>query len=177
MTKERRENQLQMRCMAASLSLLLVGFIPALVAPIQQVSEATETETEIIRWKEEAETEETIGVTVEDIDKVVVTEPAEPELVSISEFKLTAYCSCSSCSGPWGTQTSTGATTTEGRTVAVDPTVIPYGTVLIIPGYGEFVAEDCGSSVKGKHIDIYMSSHSDCLEFGIQYAEVFVYGE
>jgi 3D (Asp-Asp-Asp) domain-containing protein len=176
MTKERREKQLQMRCMAASLGLLFVGFIPALVAPIQPVSEATETETEIIRWKEEAETEETVGVTVEDIDKVVVTEPAEPELVSLSEFKLTAYCSCSSCSGPWGTQTATGTTTTEGRTVAVDPTVIPYGTVLIINGH-EYVAEDCGSSVKGNHIDIYFESHEVAKEFGIQYAEVFTYGD
>ena len=76
MTKERREKQLQFRCMALSMGLLLVGFIPALVAPTQPVPE---TETEIIRWKEEVETEETVGVTVADIDKVVVTEPAEPK--------------------------------------------------------------------------------------------------
>lgn len=174
MTKAKREKQLQMRCMGLCLGLLAVGFLLAMKSaePVPEVAEQMETETEIIQWKQDTE-----EVSVEPLEEVTVAEPAEPELVSLSEFKLTAYCSCSSCSGPWGTQTATGTVTTEGRTVAVDPTVIPYGTVLIIDGYGEFIAEDCGSSVKGNHIDIYFESHEVAKEFGIQYAEVFTYGD
>ena len=43
----------------------------------------------------------------------------------------------------------------QGHTIAVDPTVIPYGTKVIIDNH-EYVAEDCGSAVKGKVIDIFV---------------------
>jgi resuscitation-promoting factor RpfB len=49
--------------------------------------------------------------------------------------------------------TSTGATVTRGI-VAVDPSVIPYGTKMFIPGYGFAVAADCGGGVKGNMIDL-----------------------
>ena len=41
-----------------------------------------------------------------------------------------------------------------GHTIAIDPSIIPYGTVVIIDGK-EYTAEDCGSAVKGYVIDIY----------------------
>lgn len=43
----------------------------------------------------------------------------------------------------------------EGHTIAVDPTIIPYGTEVKIDGQ-VYIAEDCGSAVKGKVIDIYV---------------------
>jgi uncharacterized protein YabE (DUF348 family) len=49
--------------------------------------------------------------------------------------------------------TSTGVPVTIGI-VAVDPTVIPYGTRMYIPGYGYGVAADCGGAVKGNIIDL-----------------------
>jgi 3D (Asp-Asp-Asp) domain-containing protein len=49
--------------------------------------------------------------------------------------------------------TSTGVPVTRGI-VAVDPTVIPYGTRMFIPGYGFAVAADCGGGVKGNMIDL-----------------------
>jgi uncharacterized protein YabE (DUF348 family) len=49
--------------------------------------------------------------------------------------------------------TSTGVQVTRGI-VAVDPTVIPYGTKMFIPGYGFAVAADCGGGVKGNMIDL-----------------------
>lgn len=87
---------------------------------------------------------------------------------------LTAYCPCIECSGNWGTQTSTGAIATEGRTVAVDPSVIPYGTVLMINGH-EYVAEDCGGAIKGNDIDIYFNTHEEAEIFGVQHMEVFTW--
>lgn len=60
--------------------------------------------------------------------------------------------------------------------MAVDPDVIPYGTVVEIDGY-EYVAEDCGEAVKGNHIDILCASHELAECFGVQYAEVFVVTE
>lgn len=72
---------------------------------------------------------------------------------SIGEFKITYYWPGEDS---YGTATSTGAVATEGRTVAVDPEIIPYGTEIMIDGH-IYVAEDTGSALKGnKIIDIFV---------------------
>ncbi len=50
-------------------------------------------------------------------------------------------------------RTATGTTVRKG-TVAVDPSVIPLGTRMYIPGYGYGVAEDTGGAVIGNIIDL-----------------------
>lgn len=88
-------------------------------------------------------------------------------------FKVTAYCPCEECSCGYGRQTATGHTARSGHTVAVDPTVIPYGTHVKINGV-EYIAEDCGSAVKGNTIDVFFDSHEETEQFGVQYLEVEV---
>lgn len=68
----------------------------------------------------------------------------------IGNFKVTYYWLSEN-----GRSTSTGAIATEGRTIAVDPNVIPYGTEVLIDGH-VYVAEDCGGAVKGNVIDIFV---------------------
>lgn len=123
-----------------------------------------------------------------EVEPVAELEPAlepEPELISLGEFKLTAYCSCSRCCSHWaynrpvdedGKEIVIGAAgepLTAGYSIAVDPKVIPYGTVLIIDGK-EYEAQDCGGAIKNKRIDVYFNSHKEALEFGVQYAEIFI---
>jgi uncharacterized protein YabE (DUF348 family)/3D (Asp-Asp-Asp) domain-containing protein len=73
--------------------------------------------------------------------------------------------------------TFSGATVTEGRTIAVDPNVIPIGWWVYIEGYGFRRAEDKGSGVKGKHIDIYYEDGDYANEFGKKRgATVYVVG-
>ena len=86
-------------------------------------------------------------------------------------YLLTAYCPCYECSEGYGNKTAIGRQAVEGRTIAVDPTVIEYGTEVYIDGK-MYVAEDCGGLVKGKHIDIYFDSHDKVDAFGKKYAEV-----
>ncbi len=79
---------------------------------------------------------------------------------SVSEnFSATAYCG--------GGTTSTGRKAQVG-VVAVDPSVIPYGTRMYIQSgstvYGVCVAGDCG--VHGNLIDLYFNSESHCRAFG-----------
>lgn len=50
----------------------------------------------------------------------------------LGEFRLTAYCPCMKCCGKTDGITSTGTTAAEGRTIAVDPRVIPYGSAVTI---------------------------------------------
>ena len=64
------------------------------------------------------------------------------------------------------TITSTGTVPRYG-TIAVDPSVIPYGSKVYIHELGEvFTAEDCGGAIKGNKIDIYMNSESECYNWG-----------
>jgi cystine transport system substrate-binding protein len=60
--------------------------------------------------------------------------------------------------------TATGLPTGPGI-VAVDPSVIPLGTRMTIPGYGEGVAADVGGAVKGARIDVWIASCSDASSF------------
>ena len=101
----------------------------------------------------------------------------EPKIVSLGEFRLTAYCPCRRCCGRWvDTPTASGTTPTENRTIAVDTDIIPFGTQVIINGM-TYTAEDTGSAIKGNRIDIYMDSHYEALQFGVQYAEIFIVEE
>ncbi len=60
--------------------------------------------------------------------------------------------------------------------VAVDPTVIPLGTRLFVPGYGPAVAADVGSAVKGAIIDLWMPSTKQALAWGRRTVTITVYG-
>jgi 3D (Asp-Asp-Asp) domain-containing protein/septal ring factor EnvC (AmiA/AmiB activator) len=61
--------------------------------------------------------------------------------------------------------TATGIPTGWG-VVAVDPAVIPLGTRMSIPGYGEGVAADTGPAVRGATIDIWFPKCSQALAWG-----------
>jgi peptidoglycan DL-endopeptidase CwlO len=50
--------------------------------------------------------------------------------------------------------------------VAVDPTVIPLGTKMTIPGYGEGIAADVGSGIRGAMIDLWFPSVAQADEWG-----------
>jgi 3D (Asp-Asp-Asp) domain-containing protein len=52
--------------------------------------------------------------------------------------------------------------------VAVDPTVIPLGTRLTIPGYGEGIAADTGSAVRGYDIDLWFPTLKEARAWGRQ---------
>ena len=73
-------------------------------------------------------------------------------------------------------RTSTGTTPKEGRTIAVDPKLIPYGSIVYIQDYGYFIAEDCGGAIKQNRIDIFTASHEYAIQQGKKVANVWVLG-
>lgn len=108
------------------------------------------------------------------VDEHIVTLVSN-NVIPLGVCKLTAYCKENYphiCNNGDSTYTATMTTPTPGRTVAVDPKVIPYGSDVIVNGH-TYVAEDCGGAVKGNRIDILFETHQEALAFGIQYAEVF----
>jgi 3D (Asp-Asp-Asp) domain-containing protein len=60
--------------------------------------------------------------------------------------------------------------------IAVDPTVIPLGTRVFVPGYGAAVAADVGSAIKGTIIDLWMPSTSAARAWGRRTVTITVYG-
>lgn len=136
--------------------------IEVVISNIDELKQATpsiiyiETETE----EQQEETEKEI----------------ETKYTSLGEYKLTAYCPCEICCGKWsGGNTASGTKPQANRTVAVDKSIIPFGTTLVING-AEYVAEDTGN-FKGKHIDIYFDNHSEAVKFGVQKREVLIKNE
>jgi 3D (Asp-Asp-Asp) domain-containing protein len=98
----------------------------------------------------------------------------------LGECTISHYCPCEKCCGKHDGITATGTQATEGRTVAVDPSVIPYGTEISV--YYEdgrietYTAEDCGGAIKGNRLDVYMDSHEAALVAGMTTGSVYAEG-
>lgn len=107
---------------------------------------------------------------------------------------ITAYCKCQSCcgwerswfggpvysSGPQkGKRKKVGITASGTRakkgTIAADLSLYPYNTIMYIQDYGYGRVEDCGSGVKGNHIELFFSSHKKALKWGKQTRNVKIW--
>jgi 3D (Asp-Asp-Asp) domain-containing protein len=94
---------------------------------------------------------------------------------SLGKYVITAYCTCKICCGVYsgGNRTASGTVPTTNRTLAVDTSVIPFGTKLVINGQ-IYVAEDRGGAIKGKRIDMFFYTHKEALKWGRRTVEVFL---
>lgn len=60
-----------------------------------------------------------------------------------------------------------------GRTIAVDPDVIPLGSTVKIDGQ-EYVAEDTGGAIQGNRIDIFVNSHDEAITKGVKMYTIYI---
>ncbi|WP_124058391.1 3D domain-containing protein [Vaginisenegalia massiliensis] len=73
------------------------------------------------------------------------------------------------------TMTASGIDLSQNpNVIAVDPSVIPLGSTVYIPGYGTFIAGDTGGAIVGNRIDIHMTDLSAAMAFGRQSLTVYV---
>ena len=128
------------------------------VSTTEQISVVETTTESTTVYIAPVTTEELTTVKYEDI----------PKLRELGTYKLTAYCSCSKCCGKSDGITASGTKATAGRTVAASG--FSFGTELYING-NTYVVEDRG--VPSGVIDIYFDSHSEAMNFGVQYAKIF----
>ncbi len=91
----------------------------------------------------------------------------------IGTFTVTAYCGCEKCSGGHN-KTASGTTPTEGRTIAADTSILPFGSQVVIDGV-VYTVEDRGSGVNGNHIDIFFSTHDKAMAYGSKTVKVYKY--
>ncbi|SHK40422.1 G5 and 3D domain-containing protein [Alicyclobacillus tolerans] len=69
--------------------------------------------------------------------------------------------------------TATGRPAEPG-VIAVDPSVIPLGSVVYIPGFGDLIAADTGGAIQGDRIDICMATEQEALDFGRRTLTLYV---
>jgi len=74
-------------------------------------------------------------------------------------------------SDPWAT--ASGLKSGFG-VVAVDPNIIPLGSLLYVSGYGYAVAGDTGGAIKGNRIDVFFYSTWDSVKWGVKNVKVYV---
>lgn len=112
-------------------------------------------------------------------DGVIITPDGEALTYTNSmQMVATAYNNADPGCTIW---TATGTLCRVGA-IAVDPSVIPYGTRMYIVTndgryvYGIAVAEDCGGSIKGNRVDLYFDTVQECINFGIRDCTVYFLG-
>lgn len=124
------------------------------------------------------------GCYVRDIRWVPVRPPRGTRAREVV-LETTGYCPCGHCcnwrrtwygrpvvaSGPSKGQpkrvgyAASGVRARPG-TIAADTSLFPFGTVMLVPGYGYGRVEDRGGDIKGHRIDLYFRRHSSALAWG-----------
>ncbi|MES5948522.1 MULTISPECIES: cell wall-binding protein EntB [Bacillus cereus group] len=147
-------------------------------AKAQEIAKAKEEAKaqEIARAKEEAKAQEIARAKEEAKAKEESknnTQSAKRELTVVA----TAYTADPSENGTYGGRvlTAMGHDLTANpnmRIIAVDPKVIPLGSKVWVEGYGEAIAGDTGSAIKGNRIDVLMGSKSKAMNWGRQTVKV-----
>jgi 3D (Asp-Asp-Asp) domain-containing protein len=107
---------------------------------------------------------------------------------------VTGYCACGTCCN-WrrntagvpviasgakqGQRKAVGMTASGARarvgTIAADPDIFPFGTIMYVEGYGYGRVEDTGSDIKGYHIDLFFRSHAEAKQWGRRRTQVVVW--
>lgn len=97
-----------------------------------------------------------------------VKQSSTKEHDSGNELMVTATAYTAFCEGCSGT-TAIGLdlrSNPNQKVIAVDPNVIPLGTRVWVEGYGEAIAGDTGSAIKGNKIDVFIPTQNEALEWG-----------
>ncbi|MGJ8471478.1 cell wall-binding protein EntB [Bacillus cereus] len=144
----------------------------------REIAKAKEEEKtrEIAKAKEEEKAREIAKAKEEERAKEASKnniQSAKRELTVVA----TAYTADPSENGTYGGRvlTAMGHDLTANpnmRIIAVDPKVIPLGSKVWVEGYGEAIAGDTGSAIKGNRIDVLMGSKSKAMNWGRQTVKV-----
>ena len=149
-------------CAALVLGCALTGFTvtstsvdesqDAIAAPISTIKEFNEAQKDIFIPAPEPD--------------IVVVEEKKPDrvLVSLGEYRISAYCPCEKCCLKSDGITASGTQATAGRTAAMNG--VPFGTKIVIDGH-EYTIEDRGGGLGSKIIDIYFDTHEEALNSGL----------
>lgn len=177
-TRQAHRRASEARCTARAwkLNAILMLILAALIAGVALVISAKATTTEPA----------TPSAVIAPLDNgrlpgddTPAQEPLRLDQAHVLEgVTITHYDVCSKCCGKTDGITASGAHATPYSTVAVDPSVIPLGAVLLVDygdgaGLRRYRAEDTGGAIMGSRIDLCVGSHAEALRMGIKTATVY----
>ena len=84
----------------------------------------------------------------------------------MGKYKLTFYAGDST--------TASGRSPRVNHTIAADTSILPMYSQVYIEGFGTYTVEDRGGAIKGKRIDIFVSSNREANRLGVKYANVYL---
>jgi len=103
-------------------------------------------------------------------------EPPDVQIAEIERVRVTAYCPCSKCCGKWADGvTASGHKIKLGDRFVAAPRSIPFGTVIVVPGYnnGQPVrVEDVGGAITEGRLDVFFDTHQEALNWGVQWLDI-----
>ena len=173
----RRASEAQRTARAWKLNAILTLILAALIAGVALVISAKAVATE------GSTTPPTKVPTISDGrlpgDDTPAQEPLRLDQAHVLEnVTVTHYDCCVECCGKVDGLTASGTHATPYSTVAVDPSVIPLGAVLLVDygdgaGLRRYRAEDTGGAIKGSRIDLCVGSHAEAQQLGRRTATVY----
>ena len=101
--------------------------------------------------------------------------------VTTLRMLVTGYCPCSICCGKHANgRTAAGYSvwTNGGKLVAADTNVLPFGSLIEVPGYASDAVVpvlDRGGKIKGKRLDLLFPTHRQARQWGRRWLDVVVY--
>ena len=130
--------------------------------------QAAKNKIESLKAEEAKKAEETAKNNAANSSNTTSSNNSSSQPSSDGKYKKTLSMEATAYSG--GTLTAMGLKPVRDpggiSTIAVDPSVIPLGSKVYIPGYGYAIASDTGGVIKGNIIDLYMNSHDECISWG-----------
>lgn len=107
----------------------------------------------------------------------------EPEVMPVyeheMEVRVTHYCGCPKCCGKYSSGSEDVAYGCKGdlltpfRSIAADPKVIPYGTIVHDDEGREYIVQDTGGGINGNAIDVFVADHKLAIEAGMYYTTIY----
>lgn len=129
----------------------------------------------IVNIKKQPDTREFTNEILNEMKEKEIEEQKE-EIQSnyLGTFLLTGYDDCCECQEDYVGTTALGVAPQPYHTIAVDTSIIPLGTHVLINGI-EYVAEDVGGGVNGYYIDVFVGSHEETFSnYCNGYADVYL---
>jgi 3D (Asp-Asp-Asp) domain-containing protein len=141
-------------------------------------SEMTVLKAEIAILRQEKEKAEKRATELEkEISRLKEAKFIPPRKLQVT---ATAYTAGPESTGKTPEHPGFGITFSEWKAdigvIAVDPEVIPLGSIVYVPGYGYAIALDRGSAIKGNKIDVFFHDLQKALEWGVKKVEIIVIG-
>lgn len=144
----------------------------------EEQAQAAVVKTKTVEKKEEQKESKPVQVKKEEPavnkpESKPTPKPSEPDNKSFTVTSTAYTADCNGCSGV----TSTGIdlkANPNAKVIAVDPSVIPLGSIVHVEGYGHAIAGDTGSAIRGNKIDVFVPTQKQATNWGVRTVKVTI---